>query len=159
MRRQAARRAAKVPAGERMIVYHGTTAALARAIRRAGLRPRDGLGPWVTSDEQRAAGYAVRAVCLALVEAGHADQPHRAAHAALLTVTADRRRLVADQADDSDYVVTGGAPPAWLTVTAFDARPWLPDAAGIREYAALALEARAWEPARRSSLHGQDRAA
>lgn len=143
IRREAERRAREALAQSGVAVFHGTTASLYDAIRRNGLRAPTGPAVFVTTDRERAAGYAIRAVCLEMVERGVADQPDLAPRALLVTARVEPDRLAPDPACDGDFLLRDGAPNSNITGRlVFDSREWLPDEDGIREYAELTLLAR-----------------
>ena len=111
--RQADRQRERIADGQVAIVYHGTCESQLPAIRREGLRPQDGVGPFVTDDESRAAGYAVRAACVELFARGLTDV-RRARRAVVLELLVDRRQLVADSAHRGDSLLVDGCP--WPSV-------------------------------------------
>jgi hypothetical protein len=133
------------------VVYHGTCATCRPSIEAHGCQPRS-YGPWVTTDQHRALRYAVRAVCVALVEADCAARPEEAPAGLLLTITVDEAELEPDPAHPDDYLIRGGVPPESISMAEFDFRPYLPDEHGIRRFAALAGMAREWEQMRQRML-------
>lgn len=135
-----------MPPEHRLTIYHGTIQTDVAAIRREGLRSLYGAPPFLTDDEDRAAGYALRAVCLDLDQRGKADCPAAARQMAVVTVRADVRQLVADPAHEGDYAAPEGVPAASITrvrlITSYD---MVPPAREVREFALLTLTARSLE--------------
>ncbi|MDP2711617.1 MAG: SEC-C metal-binding domain-containing protein [Solirubrobacteraceae bacterium] len=105
--RQAERERARLADAQSVTVYHGTCESRLTAIRRDGLRGQNGVGPFVTDDENRAAGYAVRATCVELHSRGLTDV-RRARRAVVLTLRVDRSALIADPAHAGDALLAGG---------------------------------------------------
>lgn len=129
------------------ILFHGTTAYLAEAIERHGLRPRDGRGPHVTGDPQRARRYGVRCSCLALLEgtdpSNHLDLANLPP-AVLVVVTAPASALLRDPACAGDYWLTDpGA--ATVRLEAFDCRPFIHSVSEAVTFARYMLKARELE--------------
>ena len=129
-----------------MRLYHGTTSVHRQRILHRGLQPRgEGRVPlFLTADEQRAAGYAARAVCVELHRRGlHHLKFAKPALVLVLGVPDDL--LIADPAEPGDYAVDGSIPAAWITRSyEFDARRWLRPG-DVRRYGKLAGMARAVE--------------
>ncbi|MET0306299.1 MAG: hypothetical protein ABW196_08730 [Solirubrobacterales bacterium] len=126
------------------ILYHGTTAHLAAAIKAHGLQPRDGQGPFLTGDPKRARGYAVRASCLALVDADPDADLASLPPALLVVVTTPSTALLRDPAHAGDYWLTDPN-AATVRLETFDARPWIASPSDARTYARYMLKARAME--------------
>jgi hypothetical protein len=141
-----------------LTAYHGSSADLSAAIERHGLLPRDGAGPFLTRDPQRARGYGVRCSCFALAEADpDCDLAHLPA-ALLVVVSAPPTALLPDPANAADFwLIDPGA--AKLKLEVFDARPWIASPAEARKYADLMLRARQledqWGSARRRRAEGK----
>jgi hypothetical protein len=94
-----------------------------------------GVGPFVTTDEQRALGYAVRAVCAELCEQGRPDDRNDVPTGLVVRLRVGAAALDADSTDDSDHLLNGGCGPAAVVSSyAFDPLPYLPDEAGVRAY-------------------------
>lgn len=127
-----------------IVLYHGTTAHLAPAIERAGLLPRDGLGPFLTSDPERARGYAVRASCLALADADPNCTLANLPTALLVVATVPTAALLPDPAHAGDYWLTDPS-AAKVRCEPFDARPHITSASEARKYARWMQKARAIE--------------
>lgn len=126
-------------------LYHGTTAHLRARILRRGLMTIAGIPLFLTTDEQRAQGYAARAVCVELHRRGVRDLD--AARPALVVEVdvPDGVELTRDPADPTDRVIRRGIPPSWISRHyTFDARPYL-EQEDIEMYAKLAARARALE--------------
>lgn len=124
-------------------MYHGTSASHLASIRANGLRPPS----WFTSDEQRARGYAARAVAVVLCAHGRPDGSGPWPDALVLALTlAD---LEADRAHDGDYIVRTDVllNHSLRRLYTFDVRPWMrPDQ--VAEFGRLAELAREIEVTR-----------
>lgn len=147
--RAAAREYARsVPAEYRRTLFHGTIASSVSAIKREGLRAVYGPPPFLSDDADRAAGYALRAVCLDLHERGLAGSPGSAKKMAIITIRADVRELVEDGAHSGDYAAPDGVPAAFITGVRFiDAHYLVPPEAEVADYARRTLLAREIENA------------
>lgn len=164
MRRQAARRAAKVPPVERITVYHGTSARRADLALTEGLRALDGISVFATDDLERAQRYGIRAVMADMAAAGVFDAAH-APDAAVLELRVDRRRLIGDPAHEGDFALRHGAPAESIvgrgdfpTREAIESVDHDGDSADvIRLFAQSSEVARTLEPAR-TWLHGGEAA-
>lgn len=143
VRREAERRERKRLRRDGVTLYHGTTEALVPRIRREGLRAVHGTPPFLTDDEQRAAGYAMRAICLNLHERELAGRPELAPKLAIVTVRVDRARIVADPAHEGDYAAPDGVSACLIAgVRVLDVREQVPSPAVVTEFAELTLLAR-----------------
>ena len=134
--RQDERAQARMADAADVTVFHGTSEDRLGQIRREGLRPQDGVGPFVTDDKQRAAGYAVRACCVELHARG-LTEVRQARRAVVLTLRADRCELVADAAYGGDFLLPGGC--SWEQIRGalkFAAKGHVTDAE-VEEYAKL----------------------
>lgn len=90
-----------------MIVYHGTSYGWADSLTQYGLVAQDGVGPFVTASESRAASFAARSVlCERLFD------PNASTLAAMLVIDiADECRLKGDPWYPGDYLLPGGCAP------------------------------------------------
>ena len=144
-RRQVRRRYRPPP---RATLFHGTTETAVDAIRAEGLRSVHGTPPFLATDRQRAAGYALRCACLDLHERGFAERPEMAVRIAIVVVRVDVGGLVDDPAFAGDYCAPHGVAPACIRdIELHDVRDQVPAAAEVREYAMLTLAARRFEVA------------
>jgi hypothetical protein len=147
-RREAQRRQRKaLRRADGMILFHGTTEPLARIIQREGLIVVDGsTAPFLTIDEDRATGYALRACCLHLYERGLTDRPALAPRAAVITFTVGPDEIVPDPAHDGDHAAPNGLPADRIVnVRVLDLRERIPSADVVRDQARRMLHARATE--------------
>jgi hypothetical protein len=142
-------------------VFHGTTATRQASILTDGLRPVAGVGPFVTADEQRARGYAVRAVCAELCERGRPDARTDLPASLVVRLRVDPASLAADATDTTDHLLGGGCDPVAVVGTyTFDPLPYMPDEAGVRGYGGRVQMARSLDQIRsREWLHGIARSA
>ena len=122
------------------------------------MQPRDGCGPFLSGDPKRARGYAVRASCLALVDADPDADLANLPPALLVVVTAPRAALLRDPAHAGDYWLTDHR-AATVRLETFDARPWIASPSEAATYAHYMLKARAMEDrhgaARRRAAEGR----
>jgi hypothetical protein len=123
-----------------MRLWHGTSAVHRKAILAHGLRPSAGVAVFVTGDEERAAGYAARAVCVELHRRGvHALKLAKPALVLGLDVHEDHVEI--DPSHRGDFAMIDGCPAECIvSLCEFDARRWLRpgDVARYGELAALA---------------------
>jgi hypothetical protein len=140
------------------ILYHGTTTHLAKEIKAHGLQPRDGQGPFLTSDPKRARGYAVRASCLALAQADPTCDLAHLPPAVLVVATVPATALLRDLAHAGDYWLAAPT-AAKLRLERFDARPFIASPSEAQTYARRMREAQAAEdrygPMRRRHAEGK----
>lgn len=117
------------------------------------MRPIGGIGPHVTTDSQRASGYAVRACCIEVYENPDADPT---ALVIEIEIDADHATLIADDIHDGDYLLRGGVgQEAIVDLHTYDASEWI----GPRDpekYARLAAKARELERDWQATRFGLD---
>jgi hypothetical protein len=135
------------------ILLHGTTAHLAEAIKAHGLQPRDGRGPFLCGDPERARGYAARASCLALAEADPDCDLANLPAALLVVVTVPATALLADPAHAGDYWLTDPS-AATLRLETFDPAPWIDGPEDAQRFAKLMQRARDLEDQYGSARRG-----